>query len=133
MVLCAMFTLGLYMSIWYVLRKDSIMKLDPAQSKRTDAIIKGFVVVQVLYFCSVFVPELLDVAGLLFLCFMGMLFYTSFIVRELLRGYAERMSPGNPVNAFIAPSVIWTVLFGVFYLQAHINRMLDAHLLEAQP
>jgi hypothetical protein len=133
MVLCAMFTLGLYMSVWYALRKDSLTKLDPTQSKRTDALVKGFIAVHVLYLCAAFVPELADVAGLLFLCFMGILFYVSFTVRGLLRGYAQRVSPGNPVNAFIAPSAVWAVLLGIFYLQTHINRMIDARLLEAQP
>jgi hypothetical protein len=132
MMLCAIFTLGLYMSIWYILRRDSLTKLDPDRSKRTDALVKGFIVVHVLYFCSAFVPELADVAGLLFLCFMGIFFYVSFTVRGLLRGYAQRMSPGNPVNAFIAPSAVWTALFGIFYLQTHINRMIDARLLEAR-
>jgi hypothetical protein len=133
MVLCAIFTMGLYISVWYILRKDSLMKLDPAQSKKTDALIKGLAAVHCLCFAALFVAELLDVAGLLSLCLTGMSVYVPLAVRGLLRGYAARVSPGNPVNAFIAPSAVWTCLFGVFYLQAHINRMIDGRLLEAQP
>ena len=132
MILCSILTMGFYMSIWYMLRRESIMKLDPAQSKRTDTIIKGFVGVHIFYFCAMSIAELFDIAGLLSLCFLGMLFYVPFVVRGLMRGYAERVAPRNPANALIAPNPVWTFLFGIFYLQSQINRMIDMRLLDAK-
>ena len=132
MVLCTLFTMGLYISIWCWLRRESLMMLDPAQSKRTDQLVKGLVGVHIFYFFALFTPDLQDVAGLLSMCFIGMEIYISFTVRGLLRGYAERVSPRSPANALIASSAVLTFLFGIFYLQGQINRMIDVRLLEAK-
>ena len=132
MVLCTLFTMGLYISVWCWLRRESLMMLDPAQSKRTDQLVKGLVGVHIFYFFALFTPDLRDVAGLLSMCFLGMLVYIAFTVRGLLHSYAERMSPRSPANAFVAASSAWTFLFTIFYLQGQINRMIDMHLLEAE-
>jgi hypothetical protein len=73
-----------------------------------------------------------EAPGILTLCVIAAYIYMSFYVRGLLRAYAERVSPDRHLNAFVAPSVIWTFLFGVFYLQTQINRMIDARLLDAK-
>jgi hypothetical protein len=66
------------------------------------------------------------------MCFLGMFVYIAFTVRGLLRGYAERVSPRSPANAFVAVSSVWTFLFTIFYLQGQINRMIDMRMLEAK-
>jgi hypothetical protein len=132
MIFCSIFTLGLYFSVWYWLRKDAIKALDPAQSQKTDKLIKGCVAVHIIYWVFLVILYDLEVASLLWLCWIGAFIYLAFVMRGLMRSYAARVSPQSPLIAYVAPSVLWTVVFQIFYLQTHINRMIDARLLDAK-
>jgi len=133
MILLTLITMGFYIGVWHILRRKSLMKLDPARAQKTDLLVKGLVVVQILYYCSI--RGLFGFEKALSLCFIVMLVYAAFVIRGLLRGYAERVAPRSPANVFIvfiAASALWTFLFGFLYLQGQINKMIDARLLEAR-
>ena len=132
MILLTCFTFGIYIMVWYWLRRESLMNLDPAQSKRTDTLIKGLVGLQVLNLLSFFTPDLMDMNSWISLCMFAISVYLPFYIRSLLRSYVDRVFPRNPASVFIATSYIWTLVFNIFYLQSQINRMIDARLLDAQ-
>jgi hypothetical protein len=135
MVICCLCTLGLYYSIWYVLRRESFKALDPGR-KKTGGKLWGLLVVHILYLLVTMGarndPELAEAREPIFLCFTAFVVYVAWTMRELLRSYAARVAPQNALGALVAPSALWTVLFGPFYLQSSINRMIDARLLEAR-
>ena len=132
MLLLTLCTMGYYPSLWFFFRREGLKKLNPDTAKKTDTLIYACMALQA---CGIFIvfskdPDLLEAASTINLCFWGCLIYTAFFIRSLLRNYAVRTAPNSPLPAFIAPSALWTFLFSIFYLQSHINQMLNVRLLE---
>lgn len=136
MLICWICTLGLYSSIWYLSRKGGLKALDLSQSRKTDGLIKAYAVLHCIFFYAFFIGKTegpdSEFFSAVLLIFAGFSIYLACVVRALLRGYASRMTQQNTADAFVAPSLFWTSLLGIFYLQAHINRMMDARLIDAK-
>ncbi len=136
MLLLCIFTLGLYCGIWYLRRRGELKKLDPAQSQKMDVLINIYAVCLSFYLIVFFLrgshPEIADFISFMNLTMLGISFYISCFVRKALRFYVAHGDTRGTLLAFVAPSLLWTCVFGIFYLQAHINKLINARVFEAR-
>lgn len=132
MILLTLFTCGLYVGIWFYMRRDELGRLDETGTKKTTTLINGVIASQAAFVAMAFLAtpdsEEASIITLLMLVFCGLLVYASFHIRALLRKRAARISPQSV--AFVAPSGFLTFFFTIYYLQIHINRMISARMLD---
>ena len=120
----SVFTVGLYSIYWYGTRIGDLNKLNPECQLPA----WGAWVYLASWICMIFVPH-----GTVPAIIKGALslfcWWLVFRVREILRLYASKNISGSAAERYIAPSVLWTVLFGSIYLQSQINKMIQMEIL----
>ncbi len=134
MLALTVITLGLYPSAWFLYRRGDIKQIDRTGTKILDNLIHFYVFSQLALYIIFGLWEFGYLFGA-YLSFIGMVMtaisiYLALYIRELLRTYVANAAPENPLNAFVASSILFTCFLGVFYLQTHINILIDAHVFE---
>jgi hypothetical protein len=132
-VLLAIVTMGLYLSIWFFIRRGQLMGLSPKLKDKGRYLFGVTLGLHVFYLLGVLGylgtpdPELLGALQMFWYLTWGLIIYLSMLVRSALAELAA--SRGSS----FAGSLLWTIIFNALYLQSQINRMIDARILGAQP
>jgi len=127
MLFFAIITLGLYLSIWFFVRREQFIELMPKKNTRyLFGCLLGLHIFYVLGYLSYLVTpdaDLLSSVELFGYMFIVMMIYMAYITRAALAEFAA--SRGSK----FADSIVLAILLNALYLQSQINRMLDARLL----
>jgi len=131
MIFLTLITMGIYVPVWFLIQKKAINDLK-SKEKLTDT---PFQIVLVLYSFSLFIliyqifssdyvqnsildniDNFISVTGAIIVLVM------SFKVRRIFHQYFNIVLKKN-----IMLSKLWTFLFGIYYLQFKINKILDSN------
>lgn len=137
LVMLALFivTGGLYSTVWFLFRRDDLDQIAyPPFNRKAGMLINFYVCSQLALYLVAALWGIGYELAVFFSAFSFLLavisIYLALLIRDILRIYVARTAPDNPLSDFVAPSILWTCLFGVFYLQSHINKLIDAHFFE---
>jgi len=128
MVVCAIITLGLYLSMWFFVRRKQLAELSP---KVKSSVFGGLLGIHIFYLLGSFAywgspdAELFSAVEMFGYVLMGAMIYSAIIVRAAL----AELAASRIRDSKFAGSIVWAVIFNALYLQSQINRMLDARLL----
>ncbi|MBQ9582514.1 MAG: DUF4234 domain-containing protein [Synergistaceae bacterium] len=120
----SVFTIGLYSIYWYGTRSGDLNKLNP--ECQLPAWGAGVYLASWIYMMFI---QSDDVQPIIMLASSIFYWWLAFRVRKILRLYASKNISGSVVARYIAPSAVWTFLFGSIYLQSQINKMIQMEIL----
>lgn len=132
------FSLGIYGSLWHILRNSSLNRLVPKVHIPFWAAGLNFVLVlgwllisqdNIVQALGLSPEDAQSYFNLLLLGSFGLSTWLSFRARSILQHYASQHLEKTVVILSIAPSGMMTTLFGALYLQFQINRMIAMELL----
>ena len=135
MILLSLVTLGIYPGVWLYLRREAFNRLSAA-ARLEDFLVYGVLGANILsvavsvadaassYGSTSFLASLVSLASFV------LTVLAAFRIRTQLRDYARRKDPSGLAADQVARSPLWTFLFSFLYIQHHLNRLLDAGLLE---
>ena len=132
MVVLAIVTLGMYVSVWFFTRRKKFGELTP-KGKKAEMTFATLIGAHVIYL-FVFVGYLGNPVGLeevltlTWYCLYGSIIYASVVARSCLAEFAKQAAPQSDY----AGSTLWAVILNVFYLQSQVNKMIDARILSAE-
>ncbi|EHM09273.1 hypothetical protein TheveDRAFT_0085 [Thermanaerovibrio velox DSM 12556] len=133
MVLLSVVTMGIYPAYWVYSRRDAFNQMGSAHVGDvlgTVPLILGFVSLG-FSFKSAISPIWGSMAGgLASLVGAVMMILACFRYRENLRFYVKIRDASPLAAESVARSWFMTLIFGALYLQYHVNRLLDAGLLD---
>jgi hypothetical protein len=131
-VLFALFSVGLYISIWFFVRRKEFASLSQ-KAKNATLVFGSLLAIHIFYVLGVFGylgnpdNELLDALVIIWYAMIGVMIYSAFIARAALAEFSASRGMS------FAGSIVWTVLLNALYLQSQINHMLDARVLNVAP
>ena len=123
-ILITPLTGGLYGLYWIFTRKKTLNSL--AEEKVAEALIWSYVAAFILAFSPTFISSIAGAAS------WGIWIYMMVQTRTVLRNYALKYTDKNTVMESIAPSTVCVCVFGVIYLQYHINKMIDMGFFDSE-
>jgi predicted permease len=132
MAVFAVITLGLYLSVWFFVRRGRFAELSP-KAKNAGFLFGGLLGVHIFYALGIFGylgspdGELYSVVQVLGWMLMGVMIYSAVIARSALADFAASRGRGPD----FAGSAAWAAVLNALYLQSQINRMVDARVLNA--
>lgn len=138
MVLLSVVTLGIYSGVWLYLRREAFNRLSPT-IRLEEPLVWGVLGLSVLNAAFSFSDaacrfgESSFLSSLLSLGSFVLMVVVAFRLRAMLRDYARRRDPSSLAAEQVARSGLWTFLFSFLYIQHHLNRLIDAGLVDTPP
>jgi len=128
-VLLQAVTFNIYSIVWFMKRRDAVNKLNSEQKISEGVLIAIACVMAASVMFGLFSAIFHDRAGKLFggLCNLARFIsgisslVMAFKYRKILREHLREIRPGVTLEGFA--SSLWTVLFGIIYLQHKINQL----------
>lgn len=126
-VIFSILTLGIYPACWIFLRRRQINALASTE-KLSDFVAflpLGLTLISLLFGMSL---EGEDSPDWMSLISFALWIWIAFRMRRMLRDHVAGIAP-DYAEGNVAPSKLWTFLFTCFYIQHHINRLIDVDIL----
>jgi len=124
MALLFIASLGLYLVIWYFIRREEIKKI-----VRDDAKLNTLIITYVFIVIMNFL--LPGMEYLIILLYFGLTAHFACVIRVALKKYVY--DSGNVQTfAHVMPSMLLTAIFQIFYLQIHINSLIESRVFYEQ-
>ena len=129
MILLFIFSLGLYAAIWYFLRRNEFKAITKC-GKKINILIIAYAFIVTLNFLlaigSMSEPGL-EPSGFIGWTVLGLGAYLAYVIRNSVRKHVSDVG-NSQMLTYVMPAALWTIIFQLFYLQIHINKLIKSRV-----